>query len=67
MRDGGKLIIIDWKKEETPEGPPFAIRVTEETIERQMLDCGFKNIKKHSVLPYHNFLIGEKPSLNVSV
>ena len=62
LRDGGKLIIIDWKKEETPEGPPLAIRVTEETIESQMLACGFTNIKKHSVLPYHNFLIGEKSS-----
>ena len=62
LRDGGKLIIIDWKKEETPEGPPLAIRVTEETIERQMLACDFTNIKKHAVLPYHNFLIGEKSS-----
>ena len=62
LRDGGKLIIIDWKKEETPEGPPLAIRVTEETIERQMLACGFTTIKKHAVLPYHNFLIGEKSS-----
>ena len=62
LRDGGKLIIIDWKKEETPDGPPLAIRVTEETIERQMLACDFTNIKKHAVLPYHNFLIGEKSS-----
>ena len=62
LRDGGKIIIIDWKKQETPEGPPLAIRVTEETIESQMLACGFTNIKKHSVLPYHNFLIGEKSS-----
>jgi ubiquinone/menaquinone biosynthesis C-methylase UbiE len=64
LRDKGKLIIIDWKKEETPEGPPLVIRVTEETIERQMLACGFTNIKKHAVLPYHNFLIGEKSSRN---
>ena len=62
LRDGGKLIIIDWKKEETPEGPPLAIRVTDETIERQMLACGFTKIKKHAVLQYHNFLIGEKSS-----
>ena len=62
LREGGKLIIIDWKKEETPEGPPLAIRVTEETIERQVLACGFTNIKNHVVLPYHNFLVGEKSS-----
>lgn len=62
LKDGGKLMIIDWKKEETPEGPPFAIRVTDETIECQMLACGFTKIKKHAVLQYHNFLIGEKSS-----
>jgi ubiquinone/menaquinone biosynthesis C-methylase UbiE len=62
LKDGGKLMIIDWKKEETPEGPPLAIRVTDETIERQMLACGFTKIKKHAVLQYHNFLIGEKSS-----
>ncbi len=62
LRDGGKLVIIDWKKEETPEGPPLAIRVTEETIELQMLACGFTDIKKYTVLPYHNFMIGEKSS-----
>jgi len=62
LRDGGKLMIIDWKKEETPEGPPLAIRVTEEIIESQMLECGLTNIEKHAVLPYHTFLLGEKLS-----
>jgi len=57
---GGKLLIIDWKKEKTPEGPPVEIRVTEETIESQMLKAGFRDIMKYSVLPYHHFLVGEK-------
>ena len=38
------------------------VRVAEETIEEQMLASGFANIKKHAVLPYHNFLIGEEKS-----
>jgi ubiquinone/menaquinone biosynthesis C-methylase UbiE len=33
LKKGGKLLIIDWKKEQTPEGPPMEIRVTEETID----------------------------------
>jgi len=57
---GGKLLIIDWKKEKTPEGPPVEIRVTEETIESQMLKAGFRDIMKHTVLPYHYLLVGEK-------
>jgi ubiquinone/menaquinone biosynthesis C-methylase UbiE len=62
LKEGGKLMIIDWKKEETLEGPPLEIRVAEETIENQMLASGFANITKHAVLPYHHFLIGGKKS-----
>ena len=60
LREGGKLLIIDWKKEETPGGPPVDIRVTEETIESQMKQGGFSAVMKHHVLPHHNLLIGEK-------
>ena len=60
LRRGGKLLIIDWKKEQTPEGPPLEIRVTEKTIESQMLKAGFRHIIKYAVLPYHHFLVGEK-------
>jgi len=60
IRKGGKLMIIDWKKEETPEGPPLGLRVTELTIESQMSKSFFSNISKYAVLPYHHFLLGEK-------
>lgn len=60
LKKGGKLMIIDWKKGETPEGPPQELRVTEVTIESQMYKSGFSNISKYSVLPYHHFLVGEK-------
>ena len=60
LRIGGKLLIIDWKKGQTPEGPPIEIRVTEEAIESQMLKAGFRNVIKYAVLPYHYLLVGEK-------
>lgn len=60
LRRGGKLMIIDWKKEETPEGPPLDIRVTEETISLHLHRSGFTSIIAHKVLPYHSFIIGEK-------
>ena len=60
LKKGGKLLIIDWKKEQTPEGPPLEIRVTEETIESQMRKAGLRDIMKHTVLPYHYLLVGEK-------
>ena len=60
LKNGGKLMIIDWKKQETPEGPPVGIRIAEDVIERQMRMCDFADIKKHDILAYHNFLTGEK-------
>ena len=60
LRRGGKLLIIDWKKEQTPEGPPLEIGVTEEAIESQMRRSGFSNINAYPILPYHHFLIGGK-------
>ncbi len=59
LKKGGKLIIIDWKKEITPEGPPLELRVQATTIELQMRKCGFSSIHKYAVLPYHHFMIGE--------
>jgi ubiquinone/menaquinone biosynthesis C-methylase UbiE len=60
LRKGGTLAIIDWKKEETPEGPPFSIRVTARTIEEQMRAAGFSRIKDHQVLVFHSFVTGKK-------
>jgi len=60
LKKDGKLMIIDWKKEVTPEGPPLEIRITEEAIQAQMSESGFSDTDKYTVLPYHNFLIGKK-------
>ncbi len=60
LKKDGKLMIIDWKKEETPDGPPLEIRITAETIRSQMSASGFSYIDSHTVLPYHNFFIGKK-------
>lgn len=60
LRKGGSLAVIDWKKEETPEGPPLSIRVTAETIGEQMRAAGFSEIKDHPVLMFHSFVTGKK-------
>ncbi len=60
LKKGGKVIVIDWKKEDTPEGPPIGHRVEEETIENHMHGAGVCEIIKYRDLPYHYFLIGRK-------
>jgi ubiquinone/menaquinone biosynthesis C-methylase UbiE len=60
LKKGGKLMIVDWKKQETPEGPPVSIRVTEQDIIRDMNDGGFAPVTSHPLLPYHHVVVGEK-------
>ncbi len=60
LKKGGILAIIDWKKEETPEGPPLSIRVAEKEIDEQMSKGGFSDITAHGVLEFHNFITGRK-------
>jgi ubiquinone/menaquinone biosynthesis C-methylase UbiE len=60
LKHGGKLMIIDWKKEEMPEGPPLSIRVTEGTIREHVRKAGFIGITTYNVLRLHNFVVGQK-------
>jgi len=61
LKRGGMVMVADWKKGETPSGPPQEIRVSGEEIADDMRRAGFRDITDHPVLPYHNFLTGKKP------
>ncbi len=41
MADGGVLLIVDYKKEPTPHGPPVEIRVAESEVEGELKQAGF--------------------------
>jgi SAM-dependent methyltransferase len=60
LKPGGKILIMDWAKKETPMGPPMEIRVDADTIEEHMKEAGFNDIKQHDVLPFNSFLVGAK-------
>ncbi len=61
LKPGGMVMAIDWKKSETPSGPPQEIRVTEGEISADLKHAGFRDIRGHPVLPYHNFVTGKRP------
>lgn len=61
LKRGGTVMVIDWRKGETPTGPPQEIRVSEDAIVADIAAAGFKDITRHPVLPYHSFVIGKKP------
>lgn len=60
LKPGGTVLAMDWKKGETPSGPPQEIRVSESDIIRDLAQAGFRDVLAHPVLPYHNLVTGKK-------
>ena len=57
---GGKVPICDWKKKETPKGPPLEIRFEPEEVEAQLIPVGFKNIRIFDELKNNRLVTGQK-------
>ena len=60
LKNNGIIFIVDWKKEDMPQGPPAQIRYFPEQIKAQLLDAGFKNIRIFDKMKKHFLLIAEK-------
>lgn len=57
LRPGGEVVMIDFKKEPTPMGPPLAMRISREALVAQMQAAGFRLAAEHTFLPYQYFLV----------
>ncbi len=56
-----RLAIIDWDPEKkSPFGPPTDMRVSKETVIKEVERIGFDLIEKHRFMPYHYFLVFRK-------
>lgn len=60
LKPGGKVALVDWRKEAMPDGPPIEIRVAEEAVMEQLRNAGFRNVRRCDVLPRHFLVVGEK-------
>lgn len=60
LKPGGKVALIDWRKEAMPDGPPLEIRVAEEAVMEQLCNAGFRNVRRCDILPRHFLIVGEK-------
>jgi len=56
----GKIFIVDWKKEDMPEGPPTAIRCRPERVKEQLRTAGFAHIAVYNGLKKHFLVVGTK-------
>jgi predicted methyltransferase len=57
LRPGGEVVMIDYKKEATPMGPPLEMRIARDDLVRQMEGAGFRLAAEHAFLPYQYFLV----------
>ena len=53
LEPAGQLFVIDWKKEETPVGPPVDERASEVSLYDLLIDAGFTRIRSHDLYSYH--------------
>ncbi len=53
LKMGGKLLVVDWKVEPTPFGPPTANRLPPQTISDLGTKLGFSIEKEFEAGPYH--------------
>jgi ubiquinone/menaquinone biosynthesis C-methylase UbiE len=53
LRGGGVLVIIEFKKEKTPPGPPVELRLAPEQVESELKSAGFTIVSAdRDMLPY---------------
>lgn len=60
LKPEGEVFIIDWKKEDMPQGPPVEIRCLPEQIALQLEKSGFVNIRSFDEMSRHFLVVGKK-------
>jgi arsenite methyltransferase len=56
-KPGGQVVMIDFKKEQTPVGPPMELRIGRADLLKEMESNGFKLATEHTFLPQQYFLV----------
>ena len=56
LKPGGQIVMIDFKKETTPVGPPPEMRISREDLVREMEQNGFRVVSEQHFLAYQYFV-----------
>lgn len=53
LTPAGQCLVVDWKKEETPKGPPAEERVALVALFDHLIEGGFLRLRSRDLYPYH--------------
>ena len=57
LKPGGQVVMIEFKKAQTPVGPPMEMRIDRDDLLKEMDTNGFKLATEHTFLPHQYFLV----------
>jgi arsenite methyltransferase len=57
LKPGGQVVMIDFKKAQTPVGPPLELRIDRADLMKEMETNGFRLEAEHKFLPHQYFLV----------
>jgi ubiquinone/menaquinone biosynthesis C-methylase UbiE len=57
LKPGGQVVMIDFKKTQTPVGPPLEMRISRDDLLREMDTNGFHLEAEQTSLPHQYFLV----------
>lgn len=54
LKDGGRLLVVDWASRDTPKGPPREVRIDADTLTAMLERAGFGDVVvDETTLPWH--------------
>lgn len=57
LRPGGRLVIVDFKKDAAVEGPPLEMRLARSELEQELTRAGFSVTEEYDFLPDQYFVV----------
>ncbi len=59
LKPSGRILVVEWKKEKTPQGPPYEERISEDEMKKMLSEANFEIDGSYN-FKYHYLTSGKK-------